>query len=52
MEEKLIKHIDTLINRYPNLIVCKDSVIKAYENYWFVVMEVVHLTLSISWVSL
>ena len=31
MEEKLIKHIDTLINRYPNLIVCKDSVIKAYE---------------------
>ena len=27
MEEKLIKHIDTLIN----LIVCKDSVIKAYE---------------------
>ena len=31
MEDKLIKHIDTLINRYPNLIVCKDSVIKAYE---------------------
>ncbi|MCZ2662003.1 D-sedoheptulose-7-phosphate isomerase [Bacteroides fragilis] len=31
MEEKLIRHIDTLINRYPNLIVCKDSVIKAYE---------------------
>ena len=31
MEEKLIKHIDTLINRYPNLIVCKDSVIKSYE---------------------
>ena len=31
MEEKLIKHIETLINRYPNLIVCKDSVIKAYE---------------------
>lgn len=31
MEEKLITHIDTLINRYPNLIVCKDSVIKAYE---------------------
>ncbi len=31
MEEKLIKHIDTLINRYPNLIVCKDSVIKAYK---------------------
>ena len=27
----MIKHIDTLINRYPNLIVCKDSVIKAYE---------------------
>ena len=23
--------MDTLINRYPNLIVCKDSVIKAYE---------------------
>ena len=31
MEEKLIKHIDTLINRYPNLIVCKESEIKAYK---------------------
>lgn len=31
MEEKLFKHIDTLIDRYPMLVVCKDSIIKAYE---------------------
>ena len=31
MEAKLTKHIDTLIDRYPKLIVCKDDIIKAYE---------------------
>lgn len=31
MEDKLRKHIDTLIDRYPKLIVCKDDIIKAYN---------------------
>lgn len=31
MEDKLRKHIDTLIDRYPKLIVCKDDIIKAYD---------------------
>ena len=31
MEDKLRTHIDTLIDRYPKLIVCKDDIIKAYN---------------------
>ena len=31
MEAKLMKHIDTLIDRYPKLIVCKEDIIKAFE---------------------
>ena len=31
MEDKLRKHIDTLIDRYPKLIVCKDDIIRAYD---------------------
>lgn len=31
MDTKVLKHIDTLIDRYPKLIVCKDDIIKAYE---------------------
>lgn len=31
MDSKVLKHIDTLIDRYPKLIVCKDDILKAYE---------------------
>lgn len=31
MEDKLRKHIDTLIDRYPKLIACKDDIITAYN---------------------
>lgn len=31
MEDKQRTHIDTLIDRYPKLIVCKDDIIKAYD---------------------
>lgn len=31
MEERLLKHVDNLIDRYPKLIVCRDSIISAYE---------------------
>lgn len=31
MDARLIPHIDTLIDRYPKLIVCKDEIISAYE---------------------
>lgn len=31
MDANVLKHIDTLIDRYPKLIVCKDDIIKAYE---------------------
>ena len=31
MEERLLKHVDNLVDRYPKLIVCKDSIINAYE---------------------
>ena len=31
MEERLTKHIDHLIVRYPKLIVCREDIIKAYE---------------------
>ena len=31
MDTRLIKHIDTLIDRYPKLIVCKEDIIRAYE---------------------
>lgn len=31
MDTKVLKHIDTLIDRYPKLIVCKDDILKAYE---------------------
>ena len=31
MEEKIVKHVDELIVRYPNLIVCKINIIDAYE---------------------
>lgn len=31
MEDRLVKHIDTLIDRYPKLIVCKDSILDAYD---------------------
>lgn len=31
METRLMIHIDTLIDRYPKLIVCKEDIIKAFE---------------------
>ena len=31
METRIIKHIDTLLARYPQLEVCKDDIISAYE---------------------
>lgn len=31
MVAKLMKHIDTLLDRYPKLIVCKEDIIKAFE---------------------
>ena len=31
MEERLLKHIDCLIDRYPKLIVCQEDIISAYE---------------------
>lgn len=31
MEERLEKHIDHLIDRYPKLIVCREDIVKAYE---------------------
>lgn len=31
MEERLEKHIDHLIDRYPKLIVCREDIISAYE---------------------
>ena len=31
MEDRLIKHIEHLIDRYPKLIVCREDIIKAYE---------------------
>lgn len=31
MDARLINHIDTLIDRYPKLIVCKEDIICAYE---------------------
>lgn len=31
MDTRLNKHIDTLIDRYPKLIVCKEDIIKAFE---------------------
>ncbi len=31
MGQKLNKHIDLLIERYPQLSSCKESIIKAYE---------------------
>lgn len=31
MEERLLKHIDHLIDRYPKLIICREDIISAYE---------------------
>lgn len=31
MENRLLKHIDHLIDRYPKLLVCKEDIIKAYQ---------------------
>lgn len=31
MEQRLMKHIDTLLTRYSQLSVCKDDIIKAYD---------------------
>ena len=31
MEEKLVKHVDLLIERYPTLDVCKQNIILAYQ---------------------
>ena len=31
METRLLKHIDTLLTRYPQLSVCKDDIMDAYE---------------------
>lgn len=31
MEERLLKHVDHLIDRYPKLIVCREDIVKAYE---------------------
>ncbi len=31
MDSKILTHVNTLIDRYPKLIVCKSDIIKAYE---------------------
>ena len=31
MEERLIKHVEHLIDRYPKLIVCREDIVRAYE---------------------
>lgn len=31
MDTNVLKHVDTLIDRYPKLIVCRQDIIKAYE---------------------
>ena len=31
MEQRILKHVDLLIERYPQLEVCRDDVIRAYE---------------------
>ena len=31
MEDRLFKHIEHLIDRYPKLIVCREDIVKAYE---------------------
>lgn len=31
MDTNVLKHVDTLIDRYPKLIVCKEDIVKAYE---------------------
>ena len=31
MEERILNHIDQLIDRYPKLIVCREDIIKSYE---------------------
>lgn len=31
MEERLLKHVDVLMSRYPQLVACKDDIINAYE---------------------
>ena len=31
MEKRLLKHIDTLLTRYPQLFVCKDDIVAAYD---------------------
>ena len=31
MEQRLMKHVDLLVERYPKLAVCRDDIIKAYE---------------------
>lgn len=31
MEERLLKHVDVLMSRYPQLVACKDDIITAYE---------------------
>lgn len=31
MEEKLVKHVDLLIERYPTLCICKQDIIMAYQ---------------------
>ena len=31
MEERILNHIDQLIDRYPKLIVCREDIIKLYE---------------------
>ena len=31
MDDRILKHIDHLIDRYPKLIVCKEDIVKVYE---------------------
>lgn len=31
MEERLLKHVDVLMSRYPQLVACKEDIINAYE---------------------
>lgn len=57
MEQKIIKHLDLLIERYPNLSVCKEDIEKHInclrqfmpqrESYLFAVMVVLLLILNI-----
>ena len=61
MDLRLEIHLNHLVERYPKLAVCKEDIRKAYKlletaytcgrKLLFAEMAVLHLTLSILWVS-